>query len=98
MVRAGVTICTSGGVASRFTVTDELDVPPSLVALQVNVVPAVSAVTLAVTQPEAEKTGVCSSHGHQFTVASDVYQPSPPRLPLIHDQISGGVPSRNLNA
>src|SRR4029450_6498651 len=98
MVAAGVTIWISGGVVSRFTVIDADEVPPSLVAVHVNVVPGVSTVRVVVAQPVDEVTGVCSSHSHQFPVASDVYQPSPPRLPLIHDQISGGVPSRNLNA
>src|SRR5215831_13515152 len=41
----------SGGVASRLTVTDFVAVPPGVVTVQVNVVPAVSLLTTLEPQP-----------------------------------------------
>ena len=41
----------TGAVASRLIVTDCEEVPPELVAVHVNVVPAVSVVTLLVPHP-----------------------------------------------
>ena len=70
-----------GDVASRFTVTVSVLVPPSLVATQVNVVPAVSAVTVTVSQPLRAEIGVCGSRTSQLTVTSPVYQPPSPSWP-----------------
>jgi hypothetical protein len=64
-----------GGVASRFTVTDSVLVPPSLVATHMNVVPAVSVVSVTVSQPLWTVAGVCGSLTSQLTVTSPVYQP-----------------------
>ena len=46
-----------GGVASRFTVIDADADPPSLVTVQVNVVPAVSVVCVVGSHPTAEVMG-----------------------------------------
>jgi hypothetical protein len=53
LLGAGVFVpnASCGAVASRFTVTDCVVVPPAEVAEHVNVMPAVSAVTLLAPQP-----------------------------------------------
>ena len=82
-----------GDVASRFTVTDSVLVPPSLVAMHVNVVPAVSAVTVTVSQPLCAEIGVCASLTSQLTVTSPVYQPRSPSGPVMEGTRRGGVGS-----
>src|SRR5438046_5849278 len=80
-----------GGVASRLILTDFDVVPPLLVAVQVNVVPALSSVTCRVSQPVLASTPVCGSLTSQRTVTSLVYQPSRPGVPSTCDITTGGV-------
>src|SRR5262245_50378485 len=56
-----------GGVASRFTVTDLVVVPPPLVAVQVRVRPAVSALTVVGPQPVDDEITDCASVTVQVT-------------------------------
>src|SRR6187549_3473179 len=71
-----------GGVASRLIVTDSLVVPPADVAVHVNVVPAVSAITALVEQPvrAAGELLVVTVH---VSCTSPVYQPALPCEPEI---------------
>ena len=65
-----------GGVASRFTVTSRDAVPPSLVAVQVSVVPAVSASIVRGAQPALTiDPGDSRSATSHVTVTLSVYQP-----------------------
>lgn len=66
--------------------------PPSDSAEQVNVTPAVSVVTVCVSQP-VDVTSDSGSVTVQVTVTSDVYQPPLPRVPDTDTLISGGVES-----
>src|SRR5688572_26161925 len=50
-VGEGVPKASTGGVASRLSVTELLAVPPAEITEQLNVIPAVSVVTFAVSQP-----------------------------------------------
>ncbi len=86
---AGVTPAT--GVA-RLIVTDCVAVPPPLVAVQVNVVPAVSAVTLLAAHG-ADVIADSLSVTVQATETLPVYQPSAPRLPVTTEVMTGGVVS-----
>lgn len=52
----------SGGVLSRRIVTEVVDVPPRFVAVHVNVVPAVSVETTAVSQPLLASIGTSRRH------------------------------------
>ncbi len=72
-------IVNTGPVASRFTVTSCVVVPPPLVAVQVNVTPAVSVVTEDGPQPEDDPIGDWGSVTDQDTPTSEVYQPAAPR-------------------
>src|SRR5438552_18281603 len=82
-----------GGDTSRLTGTDRLAGPPSLVALQVNVVPAVSEVRVVVAHPVVEVTGVSASLTVQLTVASLTYHPFVPTVPVTVTPMTGGVVS-----
>ena len=82
-----------GDVASRFTVTVLVLVPPSLAATHVNVVPAVSAVSVTVSQPLCAEIGVCGSLTSQLTVTLPVYQPPSPSGPSMEGTRRGGVGS-----
>ena len=85
---------TTGGVASRFTVVDaELDIPPPFVAVQVRVVPGVSALMVVVAQPDVVAMPDSGSVVVQLTVTSLVYQPLAPRCPLIDGVTTGDVVS-----
>ena len=91
---AGVTTGASvGAVASRFTVTDWLVVPPPLVAEQVDVVPAVSATTVELVQPVLDDTVESASLTVHEIAMSPVYQPSLPNVPTTCGVTTGGVPS-----
>jgi hypothetical protein len=74
-------------------VTDAELVPPALVAVQVSVVPAVSAVIVVVPHPLVEVTGDSGSVTVQLTVTSLTYQPPLPSVPLTVGVICGGVVS-----
>ena len=67
-------------------------VPPELVAVQVNVRPAVSTCTTVVPQPE-ELTDDSSSETAQLTVTLLRYQPPLPSVPVIVGVTTGGVVS-----
>jgi hypothetical protein len=91
MIVLGVTLgLSTGGVASRLIVTDCVDVPPALVALQVMVMLAVSVLIVVVLQPVLE--GVDSaSVTLQLTMTLLVYQPFVPSVPVTVGVIIGGV-------
>src|SRR6185503_20855635 len=78
---AGALNDSCGGVVSRFTVTEAVDEPPADDAVQVNVTPAVSAVTKLVPQPVVALTGALSSMVVHATSTSLVYQPLLPSVP-----------------
>ena len=84
-----------GGVASRLIITGTELVPPALVAVQVKVVPAVSAVTLwgRAGVYVVEVMGDSSSVTVHVTSTSLVYHPLLPRVPVILGVITGGVVS-----
>lgn len=81
------------GVASRWMVTDFVAVPPELVAEQVSVVPAVSALMLVLPQPVVEEIVESGSVTLQDTLTSLVYQPLLPAVPDTLGVITGGVES-----
>jgi hypothetical protein len=80
----------AGGVASRRIVTDSVVVPPSLVAVQVNVWPAESDVIDTAPQPLLDVICDSGSDTAQLTDKSLVYQPSLPGTPLTDGVIVGG--------
>jgi hypothetical protein len=92
--RLGVPVIV-GAVASRLIVTDSVAVPPALVAVQVNVTSVVSAVTVFVASQagEFDVMADCGSLTENVTVASLVYHPLLPSVPLTFDVINGGVVS-----
>ena len=61
---------------SRLTTVDAVAVPPDDVAVHVNVVAAVSVVTVAASQPVRDETGESGSWTSQLTETSETYQPS----------------------
>ncbi|HVE69693.1 MAG TPA: hypothetical protein VNB64_14055 [Solirubrobacteraceae bacterium] len=71
-----------GAVASRLTVTEFDAVPPVLVAEQVSVVPAVSAlIVVGSVHPVDELIADSASTTAQLTVTLLVYQPLLPSVP-----------------
>jgi hypothetical protein len=68
-------------------------VPPALVAVQVNTVPAVSVVTVDVSQPDVDVTVDSGSDTAQLTVTSLTYQPLLPDVPVTVGETTGGVES-----
>ena len=82
-----------GAVASRFTVTDCVVVPPALVALQVSVVPAVSVEIVVGPQPVETRIADWASVLVQETFTLPRYQPLRPWLPVTVDLTTGGVVS-----
>ena len=80
----------TGGVASRFTVTELLAVPPCETTLHVKVTPAVSAAWLTVEQPSLEMMLDGDSLITQVICTSLVYQPLLPVTPLIAETMDGG--------
>jgi hypothetical protein len=79
-------------------VTDWLDVPPALVAVQVSVVAGVSVVMDVGSQPLEELIGDSSSTTVQVTVTSLVYHPLSPSVPAIAGVIAGAVESVGVAA
>src|SRR6187401_2000700 len=79
----GVPNVSSGGVASRFTVTELLAVPPPDATLHVKMAPAVSARTLLSSHPLLERRLAGDSSIAQLTRTSLVYQPLFPIVPAI---------------
>src|SRR5438105_2734737 len=75
-----------GAVASRLIVTDLLTLPESFVAVQVNVTPIVSWVTVSVSQPFVGVPSVTI----QLTVTSLVYHPLFPSVPVTTGWTLGG--------
>ena len=90
----GTLAVTAGDVLSilMFTLTGPV-VPPSEVAVQDRLVPAVSAVKLVSTQPESMVTPESGSVTDQTTPTFDVYQLLLPRVPVTTGVIVGGVVS-----
>jgi hypothetical protein len=84
---------TSGGVASRLSVTGWLALPPALVAEQVNVVPGVLAAIVVGSQPVLFVTADSGSVTLQLTVTSLVYQSLLPCVPATVGVMAGGVES-----
>jgi hypothetical protein len=81
-----------GGLASRLIVLETELVPPALVAVQVNVTPVVSVVTVEVTQG-ADVTGDSGSVTVHVTETALVYQSFVPSVPLMFGVMTGGVVS-----
>ena len=73
------------------SVTEALTVPPAEVALQVNVTPFVSLVTVEGPQPVVDVTVDSASVTVQVTATSDVYQPLLPSVPATPAVMFGGV-------
>jgi hypothetical protein len=86
----------AGTLTSRVIVTDELDVPPALVAEQVSVTPAVSELTVVEPQSVVEVTADSGSLTVQDTVTSLVYQPFRPSVPTTVGVITGAVVSTGV--
>ena len=80
-----------GGVASRLIVTEFEVLPPALVALQVKVVPEVSALTLAAPHPDIDVTLESGSVTIHPTLTFPTYQPFAPRDPVTLGVMTGGV-------
>ena len=89
---------TVGAVASRLIVTDCDDVPPALVAEHVKVVPAVSALTVVGSQPDADEIAVSLSTTPHVTVTSLTYQPLLPSVPVTFGVMTGGLASEGAAA
>jgi hypothetical protein len=66
---------TVGFLVSRLTTAETLPVPPPEVAWQVNVVPTVSAITVAGPHPVWDATGDSRSWTSQFTETLDLQEP-----------------------
>jgi hypothetical protein len=103
----GVTkVLINGGVLSSLTVTEvDVDRPTPFVAEHVNVIPAVSAVSVVDVQPDEEAIPDSGSVTFQLTLTLLLYQPLLPNVPAICGLIIGGVVSpppppgaRTLNA
>src|SRR2546426_11661526 len=77
-----------GGGVSRSRVTVCGAIPPSLVALQVKLMPAVSVVSMLVAQP-VELNGVSGALTVQLTVTLLWYQPLLPSVPVTVGVITG---------
>ena len=75
---------------SRRTTIDAVDVPPAEVASHVNVVAAVSEVTVVGSQPTREVTADSASWTSQVTETSETYQPLLPAVPVTVGVITGG--------
>ena len=100
-VGAGVPQVITGGTVSRITVVDTVVVPPPDVAVHVNVVPAVSEVTVAASQPEVAEISDSGSETSQVTVTSDRYQPCAAERPAhvrAHDGLREVVGRRAARA
>ena len=80
-----------GGVASRFTVTDPAPVPPTEVAVQSYVVPALSADSVDGSQPSLEVIADSWSVRDQATETSERYQPLFPSVPVTVGVTTGAV-------
>ncbi|HLU26318.1 MAG TPA: hypothetical protein VKZ58_11490 [Longimicrobiales bacterium] len=74
-------------------ITVSAAVPPALLALQTNVVPSVSLVSVVAAQPCDSVMSDSSSVAVQLTVTSLVYQPRLPSVPVMVAVMSGGVSS-----
>ena len=84
-----------GAVTSRLMVTDCVLVPPALVAEHVNVVPAVSIVTLLDPQPVLDVIVDSGSATVHETPTLLVYQPLLPSVPLTVGVMTGEVLSED---
>ncbi len=76
-------------------VMDRVVVPPALVALQVNVTPAVSVVTEELSHP-VEVYWLSLSTTLHVAVTLEVYQPFCPRVPLMVGVTTGAVVSEGF--
>ena len=74
-------------------VTELDDVPPALVAWQVNVVPLVSVFTVVDPHPEVEVTADSLSETAHDTLTLLTYQPLFPSVPVTVGVMTGGVVS-----
>src|SRR6516164_11488593 len=84
----------SGGVLSILTVTEaDVDRPTPFVAEQVNVIPAVSAVSVVGVQPDEDVIPDSGSVTFQLTPTLLMYQPLLPNVPVICGTMTGGVVS-----
>src|SRR5437867_2480939 len=82
-----------GAVLSILIVTESVDEPPVLCAVQEEAVPIVSVVTSCVPQPESIVARDSRSVTVHATVTSDVYQPFEPAVPVMVLVMTGGVVS-----
>src|SRR4051812_7790399 len=78
----GVPKLSTGGVASRLMVTELLEVPAPEATAQLNVIPAVSVVTVLSLQPLFDRMLSDAFTTCQDTCTSLVYQPLLPVVPL----------------
>src|SRR4030095_2653404 len=94
----GLVIVAVGGVASRFTNAESDAEPPSLVALQVKVVPGVSPAITIVSQPVVDVTVLSGSHQAQLSDTLVRNQPNSFGTSLKPYQSWGGCVSVKRNA
>jgi hypothetical protein len=87
-----------GSVASRLMVTDSLEVPPALVAVQVSVAPSVSELMVVESHPLELLMADSLSTTVQLTVTLLVYQLLLPSVPLTRGVMAGGVVSVGVEA
>ena len=85
----GVPNVSTGGVASRWMMTELLAVPPPEVTVQLSVTPAVSVVMSLVSQPLVEMMLAGDSSIAQLTCTSLVYQPLLPAEPATTGVMRG---------
>jgi hypothetical protein len=71
--------------------------PPSLDALHVNLVDAVSALSVRVSHPVVERMIDSGSTTDQLTVTFDLYQPASPSIPVMTGVTTGGVGSPGMS-
>ena len=95
-VHAVIARLADGPVLSSLIVTEFELVPPALVAVQVRVVPVVSAVSVVALHPEEEVMADSGSLTVQLTFTLLVYQPLLPAVPVTLGVMTGGVVSHGL--
>jgi hypothetical protein len=87
-------IIVSGALRSILTVTESCVLRPApFVAVQVTVVPAVSAVSVVAAQPVEVAMSETGSETAQLTATSPVYQPLAPNFPVTDGVTAGGLES-----
>ncbi len=90
--RAGVEVA-PGAVLSTLKVFETEVIPPSLSAVQVSVMPVVSALSVRASQPSVDRMIDSGSTMLQLTVTVVTYHPFEPSVPEMIGVTTGGVGS-----